>query len=901
MKLYLALILISLSATAQPTSGFRPEALRCEYLTNPMGIDVAQPRLSWRLAPLSPGLRQSAYQIQVASSSGPLNQGKADIWDSGRIASPQTAFIPYQGPALVSGQRLTWRVRAWDAAGKPSAWSVHASWSMGLLKPEDWTAPFIGAALQQDAKPGTPQPFPWLRKTFSLDRKATRATAYVNALGYYELYVNGAKIDDHLLSPAVTDYSKRNLYVTHDITSHLRPGRNVIALWLGRGWYVRGHPGVIHDGPLVRARFDIDQPAGAPVRIETEASWKVRFSPITPLGRGTAFGDYGGERYDASLEVPNWNSTAFDDSSWQPAAVFNPPVSRTTAQMVQPNRAIETLHPAKIEETAPGTYTIDMGRNYVGWFDVKLPPSTAAGKQIRIEFADTPPATTRFMTQNQRDEYVTRAGAGQTIRSRFNYHGFRWARITGLDSAPTASDITARLIRTDYARASTFESSDDLLNRIYRTANWTYENLSLGGYVVDCPTRERLGYGGDAGTSIETGLFNFDTGGLYNNWSANWRDAQAPNGDVPYTAPNYPDQGGGGPMWSGFVVTLPWHIYLQYGDKRALETNYNLIRNWLAFADTKTKDLLIEHYVSVGISMPQWNYLGDWVAPRRSRDQPDIARNPISSRFINNCHYLYTLQLASRIAALLNKPEDSKLYTARAAALSRKLHETFFNAADTTYATGEQPYLAFPLLIGVAPQNLRVPLMKNLEQTIRVKDAGHINAGMHGVYFLLKYLMEEDRNDLIYEMTSKTTFPGWGNMLEQGATTFWESWSGQSRIHDTLISIGAWFIEGIGGIRIDEQAPGFSHFFLKPAPVGNLTFARTTYNSIHGDIVSNWRIENGVLHYDATVPPGATATLHLPAAPVATPPPGAKFTRVEKGKALYELGPGTYSFASKRQ
>lgn len=899
MKLLLALALIPISAAAQPATGFRPEALRVEYLENPMGIDVAQPRLSWRLAPLSQGLRQSAWQIQVASSSGPLNQGKPDVWDSGKVASPETAFIPYAGPALSSGQRLVWRVRAWDGAGRPSAWSVHAAWSMGLLNPSDWTAPYIGAPPQPNVKPGTPQPFPWLRKTFHLDRKPSRATAYVNPLGYYELYVNGAKVDDHLLSPAVTDYSKRNLYVTHDITPFLRAGANVVALWLGRGWYVRGHPGVIHDGPLVRARFDIEQPAGSPIRIETGTDWKVRFSPLTPLGRGTAFGDYGGERYDAALELPNWNSPAFDDSAWQPAAVFTPPPAATTAQMVQPNREIETLRPARIDETSPGVFTVDMGRNYVGWFEVKLPPSTAAGRQIRIEFADTAPSGARFMTQNQRDEYVTRAGAGQTIRSRFNYHGFRWARITGLDRAPAAADIAGRLIRTAYARSASFESSDDLLNRIWRTAAWTYENLTLGGYVVDCPTRERLGYGGDAGTSIETGLFNFDTGALYSSWAANWRDAQAPNGDVPYTAPNYPDQGGGGPMWSGFVVTLPWHIYLQYGDQRVLETNYDMIRRWLSFADSKTKDGLIEHYVSVGISMPQWNYLGDWVAPRRGREEPDIARNPVAARFINNTHYLYTLQIASRIATILGKPEDAKLYSSRATALASKLHSTFFNAADNTYATGQQPYLAFPLLTGIVPAGVRPAVLKNLEETIRVKDAGHINAGMHGAYFLLKFLMEEDRNDLIYEFTSKRTFPSWGYMLEQDATTFWESWSGQSRIHDTLISIGSWFIQGIGGIRLDEQSPGFSHFILKPARVGNLTFARSTYRSIHGEIVSNWRVANALFHYEASIPPSTTATLHLPAAPVSAPPRGARFLRVENGRSLYELGPGNYSFTAK--
>ena len=547
-----------------------------------------------------------------------------------------------------------------------------------------------------------------------------------------------------------------------------------------------------------------------------------------------------------------------------------------------------------------------MGKNYTGWLELRLPSGITAGNSLKIEFADNPPARGRYGTFNQRDEYVTRTGADQVVRSRFNYHAFRYAHVTGLSQAPTADDVRGYFMRTSYGRAGEFESSNDLLNRIYRLVTWTYECLTLNGYVVDCPTRERLGYGGDAGTSLETGLFNFDTGGLYNRWAANWRDAQDPqSGDVPYTAPNYPDQGGGGPMWSGFVVTMPWQVYLNYGDKGVLETNYPMIQKWLAFADSKTKNHILEPYVSVGIRMPEWNYLGDWVAPRRGAGG-GISRDPVSSRFINNAHYLYTLQLAAKIAAILGQPDDAAMYAERAATLRRTLHERYF-VAPNSYATGEQPYLVLALLLGIVPQELRAGVARNLEETILVKNGGHIDAGMHGAYFLLKELMEEDRNDLIYQMASKKDFPSWGNMLEQGATTSWESWSGGSHIHDTLISIGAWFIEGIGGIRLDEKAPGFRHFFLKPTPVGDLTFARTSYRSAHGTIVSNWRIENGALHMDATVPPGTSATLYLPAGvPAAVTESGrpaaqaagVQFRGAEKGKAVFELASGSYQFVA---
>ena len=907
-----ALALASVVQTGRLASGqttFSVEGLRCEYLANPLGIDVETPRLSWDLTPGPRGREQSAYQLLVASTEALLQQNKGDLLDSGKTSSDRNTFVAYAGRPLTSGMAAWWKVRVWDQAGHATSWSAPAHWSMGVLHASEWHGRWIGLARPAGVPEGAPLPFPWLRKTITLAKKPGRATAYVNALGYYELYVNGKKVDDYTLAPAVVDYSKRNWYMTHDITSYLVEGRNCIALWLGRGWYVRGHPGVVYDGPLVRAQFDIALPNGEAVNVVTDATWKAKASPITPLGKGTAFGDYGGERFDARLDIDGWNAVKLDDSAWEAASLFDPPKVTTSAQMVEPNRILETIQALKIDATPEGGWLIDMGKNYTGWLDLRLPSGAAAGQNLKIEYADNPPARGRYSTFNQRDEYVTRAGAGQVVRSRFNYHGFRYAHVTALSQAPALADVRGSFMRTSYGRASQFESSNDLLNRIYNLVTWTYQCLTLNGYVVDCPTRERLGYGGDAGTSIETGLFNFDTGGLYSRWAANWRDAQDPqSGDIPYTAPNYPDQGGGGPMWSGFSVTLPWQVYLNYGDKGVLETNYPMIHNWLTFAGSKVRDGIMEPYLSVGMSMPQWNYLGDWVTPRRGTGG-DLARDPVASRFINNAHYLYTLQLAARIAAILDKPGDAAMFRERAATLARVLHEKYYVAAENSYATGQQPYLALALALGIAPPDVRPAVMKNLEDTILTKDTGHFNSGMHGTYFLLKELMEADRNDLIYAMAEKEDFPSWGNMLKQGATTSWESWSGgSSHIHDTLISIGAWFIEGIGGIRADEKAPGFRHFFLKPAPGGGLTFANTSYRSIRGTIVSNWRIESGTLHMDVTVPPGSSATLYLPSAAAdavtesggpAAQAAGVKYSGADRGKAIFDLGSGSYRFASK--
>jgi len=323
-----------------------------------------------------------------------------------------------------------------------------------------------------------------------------------------------------------------------------------------------------------------------------------------------------------------------------------------------------------------------------------------------------------------------------------------------------------------------------------------------------------------------------------------------------------------------------------------LETNYPMIRKWLGYLDSETTDGVLLDHKSHAMTMQTWNFLGDWLTPKGSfrGTSPD----PRPAQLINSVHYLYQLQLASRIATALGKEDDASRYAARGAAVAQAIHRRFYNAGDHSYGSGDSVQEAFPLLTGVVPLELRKGVMEKLEDTIRVQNGGHLDTGMHGTYFLMKYLMEADRNDLIYEMTSKKDYPGWGYMLANGATTSWEGWTGQSHIHDTLISIGAWFTEGVAGIRSDGKSPGFKHFAIKPAVVGDLTFARAKYRSIHGEIVSDWRIENGTLKLSVTVPPGTVATVSVPGeGPVRTEVPR---SADQTGNRSFEAAPGTHSF-----
>ncbi len=852
-----ALCLITGLVTSADAAPLKIADLRCEYRTNPLGIDTAVPRLGWKLESKERGVRQSAYQVIVASSLKLLKEGKADRWDSGKIVSDDSAHVVFAGAPLTSRQFCYWKVRTWDQDDKPSDWSEPAHWSMGLLAPEDWTGQWIGVDWIED-NAGS---LPWLRKNVTLDAAPNQALAYVCALGYYELYINGKKVDDYVLTPAVSDYGMRGLYITHDISDYLKKGDNTIALWLGRGWSGRLLAAASTKGPLVRAQFEIGD--DAPLTIATDTTWKAHPSPITPLGKLES-GQYGGERYDSRLENPDWAAVKFDDSAWGNAVQYNPPTPIIAAQISEPNRVLGDIPAQSVKQQEDGTWLVDMGKNFSGWLEYRFPQGGPEGAEIRLDYGDKFLDNGKLQSYNQYDEFVFSGPKAQAFKTRFNYHAFRYVIVKGLEAAPRIEDITGHWISTDYAATSEFSSSNDLLNWIYDTSNWTYRCLTLGSYVVDCPHRERLGYGGDSGTSMEMGMTNFMTAPLYSKWLRDWRDTQAPDGDLPHTAPNA-QIAGGGPAWSGICVTMPWMVYQQYGDTRVLEESYPTMQRWLAFLETKQKDGILAPYFGVGYTSQEWSFLGDWVSPNRGQGA-DSRVDENSTLFFNNAFYVHNLQLTAQTATILGKPEDAANYTAQAQALAARLHERFLNPDGATYVNGEQPYLAMPLLFNITPEDKRDAVMNALRESILVKQKGHLNTGMHGTYFMFRYLTDTDNSDLLYSVASQPEYPGWGHMRANGATTIWEEWNGDnSHIHDTLISVGMWFVQGLAGIQLDPAHPGFQHFLIRPALVGDLTHVNGARETLYGRIESNWKRKGDQATYTITIPPNTTATVMLTA------------------------------------
>ncbi len=545
------------------------------------------------------------------------------------------------------------------------------------------------------------------------------------------------------------------------MTDYLKSGRNAVVLWCASGW-ARYAEFKVKDKPLVLAQIDMQQPDDHTVQVVTDATWKSHASPMSPIG-DWKFDDYGGERYDARREVPGWCEAKLDDATWQPVRVFDPRLI-VSAEMLEPNRRAETILPVEIQSRSPGVFHVDMGKSYAGWFEIRM--RGRPGQKVTLAFAERPEQTTAY---GQVSEYIFGDSGEGVFCQRFNYAAFRWVTITGLETPPRLKDIRGYLITTDCPRTSRFECSNPLLNRIYETTLWTFRSLSLGGYVVDCPHRERRGYGGDAHATMETALTNFAMGAFYTKWLQDWRNVQQPNGNLPYTAPTY--IGGGGPAWSGICVTLPWQVYLHYGDRRILEQSYPTMKRWIQFLRTKEKDNLLERWGGT------WDFLGDWVPPGKGQD-PGARVDARSTLLFNNCYYLDNLNTVAKVADLLDKRAEAEAYQSRAAAVAQAIHREFFHPDSDSYANGSQLYEAMPLLVGATPGELQFPVLQRLEKEIGKKQ-GHIDTGIHGTYYLLKLLLAKNRNDLIYEMATQRTYPGWGYMLDHGATTLWEQWDGK--------------------------------------------------------------------------------------------------------------------------
>lgn len=866
--------------------------LTCEYLNNPLGIDAKEPQLSWQLASDQRGQKQTAYRLLVASSHEKLSKDEGDLWDSGKIKSNQSRHIDYDGKALQSRSQCFWKIMVWDKDGNSSSWSEPALWSMGLLEKGDWTALWIGSPDSVTS--------PYYRHSFNLDDVPEHAPFYLASLGYFELYINGQKVGKEVLAPAVSNFSKRTYYQTYDVASYLKKGNNSIGIWMGTGWYSPGLPGVKHHSPVVRAQLEISNHQ----KVISDTSWETKASERSHIG-GWQWGNYGGELVDARLIDKQWWNIKRSTNGWQPVVIAETADVPCSAQKCRNNIQLDEIAPESIQQLNDTIVVVDFGTNLTGLLKMKF-YDLDPGKKIIIYYADKDsgrkPNEVRhinnFQTMRQRDVFISAGKKEEQFNNVFNYHGFRYVIIEGLAYLPAKEDLAAIPVETEVPEVGSFSCSNDLYNRIHKMVRWTYRALNLGGQTVDCPHRERFGYG-DGQTIMDVGCYNFDASTLYTKWSENWWDEQKDDGFIPFIAPaSIPT--GGGPAWGAMCITVPWKTYLFYNDTKLLETGYPYMKKYIEYLGAHSTDGVLQDL----FPGDKWKNLGDWVPPRRGMDKKEWVGDN-SRRFFNNCYHTHLLQIMIKVGTLLGKKDDVLAFKQELNIAQKAIHTKWFNPADTTYANGEQPYLIFPLQTGITPDELKNAVFDKFVHTMLVKDKGHLNTGMIGTQITFDYLVENNRNDLIDIMVNKKTYPGWGYMIENGATTCWEQWNGHaSQIHSCFPYIGGWFYRGLGGIQWDTENPGFKNTILRPALVKSVDWVKCNYESHYGNIISNWKTKANQLNWEVTIPANSTATVYIHGNKITEgglpieDAGGVTFIRVEDGISLYKVESGNYSFES---
>jgi alpha-L-rhamnosidase len=882
--LLLAVILLPTSLHgASPTA---PHELCCEYLTDPLGIDTAVPRFNWKLSNPEAvrGQKQSAWRVMVASSKERLERNEADLWDSGRVDSSQSTLVPYGGKKLASNQDCYWKVCIHDKDQVLSEWSNPARFTMGLLQPSDWKGPWIRHPDAPVAK------HIWFRRNLELSEPVRLAFIHVASLGYHELYVNGKKFDDRLLGPAATRLDKRVLYMTYDISSMLRTGENTIALWQGPGW---GRYAFFKTMPALRVQLDGVTAAGKSISLASDTTWRCEVSSSENIG-GTKFSDNGGERIDSRKVLTDWNAGGFDDANWQLAAEV-PIKAELSAQMMEPTRIIETI-PARAISSSASVYKVDMGKNFTGWVEIKF-KGLSAGDLVTFKVADDYKAVQDF---GQKCEFISNGKDGEVFRNRFNYISGRYLTLEGLKSRPDPSDVTGYALSTDVKRTGKFSSSNDLLNQIYEADLWTWRANLVEGFTMDCPHRERLGYG-EVAFACAWGIAfpNYQAGALYNKHVRDWSDVQEENGWIHHTAPQI-NQHYGGPMWSSAGQNIARAFYQNFGDKRILELAHPSGKRWLEFLHSKVRDGLLRSYDK------HWGkFLGDWAAPEQRKERGDSPE----AEFFNNCVYAMNLADFIESSRILNKPDEVTLYSARLEDLKKQVHKVYFNPTKSSYCNGTQVQLAFALLAGITPEALRPAVAASLDKELAAKP--YLDMGSSGLPILLIYLIEEsDRSAPLYQHLSSTNEPGYGYFLKRGETTWPEYWNVDvpSRIHTCYTGISSWLTKTVAGIRPDPEHPGFQSFIIAPLPGGDLTFAETSMESPFGTISSRWERKDSTFKLDVTVPANSQATVFIPTTDASglteggnplRDLPGITRLRVEGVHAVIRVEAGKYQFHSK--
>ncbi|MCJ8328752.1 MAG: family 78 glycoside hydrolase catalytic domain [Lentisphaeria bacterium] len=839
--------------------------LRCEYLTNPLAIETQQPRLSFEGLCTREGAAQSAYRIIVANSKELLKAGKGNLWDSGRIESNQSLHIKYEGRKLKSFQQVFWKSIVWDESGHLGSWSKAASWTMGILKENEWKAHWISNYLDMS------NTSPLFRKEFKATKKVRRALLHVTALGLYDIKINGRDVTDDLFAPGWTDYSKRRYYRAYDVTTLLKKDSNCIAAELGEGWYKgvmgwdKNHWQGYGNQIKLLAQLRIEFEDNSVETIATDKTWKSLF------GHTVQSGFYCGETVDAQLEPKGWQKVGFDDSSWAPAgdhgASHSVPADQPAVPLesypAEPVRRTEEIKPLKMWSISPGKVIYDFGQNFSGW--VRLQFKGKAGAVIRMRFGEMVNDDKTLYVENLRnalstDTYVMKGANHEVWEPKFTFHGFRYVEVSGCPVAPNVNNVMGIVIGSDTTPVGEFECSNPMINKLYSNAVWT-QRANFIEVPTDCPQRdERLGWTGDAQVFIRTAICNMDVAGFFTKWMNDLMDAQGSDGAFPNVAPNILVNSGlknGDAAWGDAGVVCPWVLYQCYEDKELLAKMYPHMKAWIGYLKKTSKDFLRgPQYI------PPHSQFGDW-----------LSMNAVTPfELVQTAHYAYATDITRKAAEVLGITKDVKHYGGLCNDIKKAFNKAYVKKNGIILGDTQTGYL-MALKFDLLNDKQSELAVKHLVANIK-KKKNHISTGFIGTAIIMSVLRDKGHLELAYRLLENKSFPSWGYSIVNGATSIWERWNGwtkedgpgnvhmNSYSHYAYGAVVEWMFDTIGGI--DHKGCGFQHITLRPQPGGSLKYSRAQFHSPYGLIKSSWVKRKSHFSYDITIPPNTRATVVLP-------------------------------------
>jgi len=801
---------------------------------------------------------------------------------------------------------------------------------MGLLSPEDWTGFWISDGSEQPATEEASyedDPAPLFRRSFHVDKPVKRARLYAAGLGYYELRINGRAVSDHVLDPAWTRFDRRVYYTCHDLTDEFQSGENVLGAMLGNGWYnplplrmwgrvnLRDHLAV--GRPQLMAQLIIEYEDGSTQTVASDESWRVSHGPIL---RNSV---YLGEEYDARLERPGWDRPGFDDSGWSAASSANSNGSghapgELRALPIPPIRVTAKLTPVSMSEIGPGVYIFDLGQNFAGW--VRLRVEGPRGTTVRMRMGELlyPDGTLNPMTAVagqikglnedgthrggpgspevawQSNAYTLRGGGAEEYTPRFTFHGFRYVEVTGFPGRPTLESIEGLRLNTDVASAGSFSCSNERFNRLHDVVQWTFLS-NLFSVQSDCPAREKFQYGGDIVASSEMAIFNYDMASFYAKTVSDHRDAVQGDGWFTETAPfvgisaeNYVEDAG--PIgWGLAHPLLLAQLYQYYGDRRIVEEHFEAARTWVD---------LLERYAD------------GYIIDRCIGDHESLDPKPIE--LLATAHFYQAASLIAGFANILGRSQEEDHYRQLALKIETAFVERFLDPGTGRFGIATQSAQATALHLGLVPEGEVERATKRMVDEVLVTHDGHIATGIFGTKYLLNALSMTGHADVAYRMVDEPSYPGWGYMLENGATTLWETWAESddvySQNHPMFGSVSEWFYKSLGGINVEESAVGFDRFRIEPDMPAGLEWVDASYESVRGTIRSSFRLEDDRLHFDVEIPVNTTALVRLPTRDSMSVREGgrliAEVSSIRKLPATtpdavrFELGSGRYSFTA---